>query len=154
MALHIMQFVTIMLFTLVVGVFWGTWFSLSRSIATIPPETFLEVGQAIIRNLASPMRALLPGAIVSALVSVVLVPEKGSAALLWTLLGAILMTGALVITLAVNVPIDNQIRTWTVGSLPPNWRAIRDRWEAYHTLRTFVSLAALAAIVIGTLTGR
>jgi hypothetical protein len=24
-------------------VFWGTWFSLSRSIAAIRPETFLEI---------------------------------------------------------------------------------------------------------------
>ncbi len=79
MALKIMQFLSIMLFTLVVGVFWGTWFSLSRSIASITPETFLEVGKAIIRNLATPMRALMPGAIVSALVSVLLVPEKSSA---------------------------------------------------------------------------
>ncbi len=55
MALQIMQFVTIMLFALVVGVFWGTWFSLSRSIATITPETFLEVGKAIIQNLAAPL---------------------------------------------------------------------------------------------------
>ena len=28
----VVQFVTLMLFSLVTGVFWGTWFSLSRSI--------------------------------------------------------------------------------------------------------------------------
>ena len=31
------QFVTLLLFSLVTGVFWGTWFSLSRSMAAITP---------------------------------------------------------------------------------------------------------------------
>ena len=33
------QFVTLLLFALVTGVFWGTWFSLSRSMAAITPST-------------------------------------------------------------------------------------------------------------------
>ena len=46
------QFVTLLLFSLVTGVFWGTWLSLSRSIAGITPGTFLEVGRLMIANLA------------------------------------------------------------------------------------------------------
>ncbi len=152
MQLRVAQFLTIMLFALVVGVFWGTWFSLSRSIATITPETFLEVGKAIISNLAVPMRALMPGAILSALITLMLVPDKTSVAFYGTLIGAILMIGTLGITLAVNVPIDNQIRAWTVNSLPSNWREMRKHWETYHAIRTFVSIAGLASILIGTLT--
>jgi hypothetical protein len=26
--------------------------------------------------------------------------------------------------------------TWTVGAPPPNWAAIRDRWQLAHTVRT------------------
>ncbi len=46
----IAQFINIFLFALVAGVFWGTWFSLSRSIASITSETFLEVGRTMIQN--------------------------------------------------------------------------------------------------------
>ena len=42
------QFVTLLLFALVTGVFWGTWFSLSRSMAAITPGTFLEVGRLMV----------------------------------------------------------------------------------------------------------
>ena len=42
------QFLTLLLFSLVTGVFWGTWFSLSRSMAAITPGTFLEVGRLMI----------------------------------------------------------------------------------------------------------
>jgi hypothetical protein len=64
----------------------------------------------------------------------------------------------LIVTLAVNVPIDNQIDQWTLASLPADWSAIRDRWEFFHTLRTFVALAGLgcvfaSALAVGRITG-
>ena len=37
------QFVTLLLFALVTGVFWGTWFSLSRSMSVITAATFIDV---------------------------------------------------------------------------------------------------------------
>jgi hypothetical protein len=51
----------------------------------------------------------------------------------------------------VNVPIDRQIQSWTTGTLPPDWGAIRDRWEFFHGLRTVISLFALACLFAGTL---
>ena len=64
-----------------------------------------------------------------------------------TLAGLLLMIGALVITLAVNVPIDVQIAGWTVDTLPAEWTAIRDRWEFYHGLRTVASIASLGWVI-------
>src|SRR5262245_44807556 len=66
------QFVTLLLFSLVTGVFWGTWFSLSRSMAAITAGTFLEVGRLMIANLGGPMSVLMPAALLSALVLCVL----------------------------------------------------------------------------------
>jgi hypothetical protein len=66
------------------------------------------------------------------------------------LVGAALLLVALVITLSVNVPIDDAIAGWTVNTLPSDWTSIRNRWEAYHAARTFICLAgfgsALAAV--------
>lgn len=52
MKLKISQFINIMLIALVVGVFWGTWFSLSRSMASLSADVFLANGKAFIQNLA------------------------------------------------------------------------------------------------------
>src|SRR5262252_6427261 len=62
------QFTAMLLFSLVTGVFWVTWFSLSRSIGAITPATFLEVGHTMIGNLEGPMSVLMPAALLSALV--------------------------------------------------------------------------------------
>src|SRR5262249_47719186 len=104
------QFVTLLLFSLVTGVFWGTWFSLSRSMSEITPPTFLEVGHLMIGNLGGPMRVLMPAALLSALVlSVLLSRARHTGASLFASIALVLMASALVITLVVNVPIDRQI---------------------------------------------
>jgi uncharacterized membrane protein len=140
---------TIVLFALVMGVFWGTWFSLSRTMDRLSPETFLAVGHQMIRNLGGPMAILLPLALLSALVTLALPwPGGRTASFWWLAAGFGLMVAALVITLAVEVPIDNQIQTWTVATLPGDWRSIQTRWELWHTIRTFTSIAAVAAATI------
>ena len=95
------QATTIVLFALVMGVFWGTWLSLSRTMDQLSAETFLAVGHEMIRNLGGPMAILLPLSLLSALVT-----------------------------------------------LPADWRSIQSRWELWHTVRTFVSIAALVTATI------
>jgi uncharacterized membrane protein len=62
------------------------------------------------------------------------------------------MVAALVITLSVEVPIDNQIQDWTAATLPADWRSIQSRWELFHTIRTFTSIAAVIAVTISATT--
>ena len=156
MKTRVAQVITIVLFALVMGVFWGTWFSLSRTMSQLSPETFLAVGHEMIQNLGTPMAILLPFALLSALITLVLARQEGhAAAFRWVAAGFLLMVVALVVTLAVEVPIDNRIEDWTAATLPADWRSIQSRWELWHTVRTFASIAALAAVAIGAVvTGR
>src|SRR4029450_294852 len=101
-------------FALVMGVFWGTWFALSRTMNRLSAETFLAVGHEMIRNLGVPMAILLPLALLSALIRLALLGhERRAAPFCWLLTGFLLLVAALVITLAVEVPIDNKIKAWT-----------------------------------------
>jgi uncharacterized membrane protein len=146
------QATTIVLFALVMGVFWGTWFSLSRTMDQLAAETFVAVGHQMIANLGGPMAALLPLSLLSALVALTLLWPAGSGRrppFWWTAAGFLLMVAALVITLTVEVPIDNRIQAWTVATLPGDWRSIQSRWELWHTIRTLASVAALVAVTIG-----
>jgi uncharacterized membrane protein len=149
MKIRAAQATTIVLFALVMGVFWGTWFSLSRTMSELSAETFVAVGHQMIRNLGLPMAILLPLALVSALVTLALLwPQGRTAAFWWLAAGFLLMVAALVITLAVEVPIDNQIQDWTAATLPGDWRSIQSRWELWHTIRTFASIAAVVAVTV------
>lgn len=149
--LEIWQFINIFLSALVTGVFWGTWLGLSRSIASLTPETFLTIGHAMIGNLGTVMAILMPAAILATLPVLFLLYRGRSKALYPTLAGLALFVIALLITLIVEVPIDNQIREWTVTSLPANWEQLRDRWELFHVIRTWASVIGLALLIAGAL---
>jgi hypothetical protein len=56
------------------------------------------------------------------------------------------MLAVVAVTLSGEVPIDGMIKIWTVDTLPSDWQNIHARWAAFHTLRTFLSLAAVAAV--------
>src|SRR5262245_65121718 len=94
----------------------------------------------------------MPAALIFSLrLLIVLARQRRGAFFFLALTSFVLMIAALAITLAVNVPIDNDISQWTPSSLPADWTATRDRWEAYHTIRTFASLAALGCAVASAL---
>lgn len=142
------EFVAIMLYVLVAGVMWGTWLSLSRTMTQYDAATFLADGKHMISNLGTVMAVLMIAAIIAGAATVVLLLRNRSSAAGWlALAGLVLMVCVLVITLAVEVPIDNKIRVWTIDTLPGDWQDIRARWSAFHTLRTFLSLGAVAAAV-------
>jgi hypothetical protein len=92
--MRIAQWVNIALLTLVAGVFWGTWFSLSRSMPSITPGTFLEIGRTMIQHLARPTSILMPVAMLSTLpVLFLLFRRKAAAALYVAIAGLMLFVG-------------------------------------------------------------
>jgi len=151
--LKLVQFVSIMLYVLVAGVMWGTWLSLARTMTEYDAATFLADGQHMISNLATVMGVLMSSAVLVGVVAVVLLFRSRSALASWlALAGLLLMIAVMAITLIVEVPIDNLIANWTEATLPSDWQQIRARWAAFHTLRTFLSLGAVAAAVAAALT--
>jgi uncharacterized membrane protein len=94
------------------------------------------------------MPVLMIATAVLSVVVVVVLFRRGATAAAWlALAGLLALVGVIVVTLAVEVPIDNQVKTWTTATLPADWKEIRSRWATFHTLRTFLSLAGLAAAV-------
>jgi uncharacterized membrane protein len=146
-----LELITAILLTLVTGVFWGTWFSLSRSMHVLPVETFITIGKQIMENVGGPMSILMPASLICLILLLATSWKTRSLYFYCVLITFILFVGALVITLAVEVPIDNQIRTWTAATAPADWELIRDRWEWFHTARTFLSLTAISFFVIALL---
>lgn len=151
LAIRAAQFVAIFLQVLVVGAFWGSWIGLSRFMATLTPAAFVEVGHVMMEGYGPIMTVLMPATVLATLVVGLLAYRHNPTAAYLTLAGFACVVGATAITLIVNVPIDELMAGWTVATLPADWLQIRDRWETYHTARTFVTLGGLAATLVGSL---
>jgi len=80
-----------------------------------------------------------------------LLREKNSVSFYLSSLACLAVIIALLITLIVEVPIDNEIRTWTATTVPLDWTTIRARWESFDAARTFVSLGSLSSFIVAVL---
>lgn len=147
----ILLLVTGMLLVLVTGVFWGTWFALSRTMYQFPLETFVAIGREIMQNVSLGMSIIMPLGILGVLVLLLMAGRKKKAHFYWLLTSLILYVAVFVITLLIEVPIDNQVKNWTATSAPPDWQMIRDRWQFYHTDRMFLSLAGIACYLMAVI---
>jgi hypothetical protein len=151
MALKTFELVNILLSALVTGVFWGPWVGLTRSIATFSPAAFLAIGYRLNVNLAPLMTALMPIALLSAVPTLILSPAIPAVVL--TLAGVVLFLVALVVTLAVEVPIAVRVKSWTESTLPEDWQRQRDRWASVHIVRVVTGVAGLGSLVAAAIYG-
>ena len=140
--------VSLVLLMLVTGVFWGTWFTLTRSLGSFSTEEFIHIGKVIIANVAMPMRMIMPLCILFMLLSLLLYPRKKSSRFYCNVIAFALIVITLLITLLVLVPIDNQIKLWTVSTVPVNVAALRNRWELFHEIRTFTCLGSFVCFAL------
>lgn len=108
MNLKIWELISIVLSTLVTGVFWGPWVALSRSISTFAPEVFLAIVNRLSRNIAPAMTVLMPAALLSMVPVLFLSFNEGPRTFYLTLAGFALFLAALLVTIIVEVPIVKQ----------------------------------------------
>ena len=114
----------------------------------LPPEIFITIGKQIMQNVAIPMSIIMPASLLGLIILLIGSWKTKSVYFYCILTTLILFILVLIITVAIEVPIDNQIRTWTVTTIPSNWKDIRERWEFFHTVRTFASLTGIAFFMI------
>ena len=148
--LRLLDVVSVILAALVVGVFWGPWLALTRSIRTLTPEVFLVVVHRLDRNLGRFMSVLFPVTML-ALIAVSVLSFGHPIGFVLTVAAFALFLVALIVTVVVEVPVVKQIRDWTATTIPSNWETLRDRWVSFHLLRVVPGILGLALLVAGAL---
>ena len=151
MLLTICALISIVLAALVAGMFSGPWLALTRSMATFEPSVFLAIVDRLNRNMAPLMTILLPVSLLSMAPLLILAYGDRPTMFALTLAALVSFAVALLVTMMIEVPIVKQITTWTVATLPANWRQLRDRWGAFHIIRVVAGLAGFALLVAGAL---
>jgi len=147
--IHYLFIATLFALMLVCGVFWGLYFALSRSYQVFTPVEMAKIARTIVRNLEAPMRNISLLCLVLMGVSIAFYPDKGSWNFYATIASLLLIIGSLVITAAIEVPINNQVVTWTAENTPPDWEQLRNRWQYYNVVRTVLALLSFVLFAAG-----
>jgi uncharacterized membrane protein len=145
------QLISIILSALTVGMFHGPWIALSRSMKTFSPEFFLEIVDRMNRNMAPVMTVLMPGTMLSIIPVLLFSYRQQPTVFYFSAAGLLFFLIALLVTVVVEVPIVQQIVTWTPSTLPANWQRLRDRWMRFHVLRVIAGIASLIFLLVGAI---
>jgi uncharacterized membrane protein len=139
------QLISLILTGLLAGLFTGRWLGAPASKEYSGP-VFTEVQQRMDASVGQVAPLLIFGAIGALAVTLVAIRDFRNPQFLLVAAALVLVIVGTISTQLVNVPINDEINSWTINSPPADWADKRERWETFHVVRTVVTLLALGAV--------
>ena len=128
---------------LLAGIFLGYRAGVQYALPELSASSFVQLQKIIHVHYVRFMPLLVLTALLSSVLWLVMIRAHWRTSEFW--LVAISASGILVIaaaTRAVNVPLNNQLMTWSVASPPTNLREIWAPWDRVNTLRSVLATGA------------
>jgi uncharacterized membrane protein len=142
--LPILRVVAVISAGLIAGIFVGHRAGLHYAVPKLSASSFVQLGQIIYPHYTRFMPPLVLTALVSSVLWLVMVRSQWRTAEFWLVaISACAIVVMLAVTRAVNVPLNNQLMTWSVDSPPPNAQQLWVPWERANTLRSILATGAL-----------
>jgi uncharacterized membrane protein len=149
-ALQIIRLVALVSTGLLAGIFLGDRVGLGFARPALPTTSFVQLQQIQHVHFVRMMPVLQIAALLSTLIWLFLLRSAVRSSQFVVL--AVAAIGLLVVfglTMAINVPINNTLMTWSASAPPANAMEIWKRWEQVNTLRAIISPLAFALEVLG-----
>jgi len=131
------------------GILLGDLAGPAQARPVMEPSSFVQLQQTIHSRYVFLMPTLMAAVVLACAAWLVLIRSNRRSAEFWLVLGTvagIVFCG--IITRLVNVPLNEQLVSWSVAFPPPNVHALWAPWEGAHAIRTVVALAAFVLSVI------
>jgi uncharacterized membrane protein len=148
MARRIVQFLALFFVALTSGAAFAVWLDTNPS--GMAPVFYAEKMQHAIRVFTVPLNTIAILGVLFTIASTFIARRDRSSFYLLIVASICLIAGTL-ITVFGNVPIINQIMTWSTTSPPSNWMEIGEKWSRFQTERMILQTAALALVILSTL---
>jgi uncharacterized membrane protein len=136
---------------LVTGAFVLFWHTIMPGLATTDDRTFVSAFQSIDRAIINPwfMVSGFVGALIFTLIAAF--AQFGRPAFLWIAVALVLYAIVFVVTIAVNVPLNDAIKAAGLPDDPAELAAIREafdeaKWRAWNLVRVIAGVVAFASL--------
>lgn len=145
------RFINTMLAALLAGTSFGIWVGFNPKNYTA--STYLEQQQQLVQALNTLMVSMV---ILTTLVSILsaYLQRQHKPVFIALLLAAAFFAACIFISRFGNLPIQTEMLTWELKSLPENWMDLRDKWWNLHIMRTIAELLGLGLVVLTNVSNR
>ena len=119
------------------GLLFGDWLGPSFARAAMSASSFIQFQQIVHINYLRTLPALSTIAVAAPILWLIILRTRRDSAEFKILLGAtVAIAVGYTITFIFNVPVNNQLETWSAAAPPTNAREIWSQWEKAHVART------------------
>ena len=143
MARKMVLFGSLLFVGLTAGAAYVVWFDYDP--AGMSPSFYAEAMQHAIRVLTVPLPAIVVLGMLFTVVASFQARNDRAPFLLLTM-ASLCIIGVALITRFGNIPINNAILTWNVGSPPVDWARIAAKWWRFQTARVVLQTVALCLV--------
>ena len=119
---------------------FGSYAFVHPVIRALPPEHHVRVEQGLLKTFGRVMPVLMTLCVVLSLSYAIHLSGEAGAARLVRWASAASFVLALGFTIVINVPINLATGRWTAENPPADWKQIRNRWEFFQALRSWLLL--------------
>ena len=151
MTLKTARLANLLLASLLVGNEVGGRTVVHPALDALPNPAQIAAEQEIYRRYGRVMPVVMNLATFSSLPVLSRIPDRRSPAFRWTLSGFACFLAMLAVTLVGNVPINRRILDFGTDDPPTAFRALRRRWDRFHTVRVVLDVAGLISLCLGAL---
>ncbi len=142
-AITIIRLFNILLAALLAGTSFGIWVGLNPKNYSV--TTYLEQQAHLVQSLNNLMVAMVILATLVSLLAAYL--QRHTKNVYIALLAASgFFASCIFISRFGNLPIQTEILSWKIDSIPDNWQVLRDKWWSLHIMRTIAELIALTLV--------
>ena len=152
MIVDLLEFATLIVTGFTSCAEFGSYACVHPVIRTLPPEYHIEVEKGLLKTFGRVMPVLMT--LCPVLSMSYAVQHNGGdsvgSALRWC--SAIAFAVALVSTFIFNVPINLATGRWQSQDRPPNWKQVRNRWEYFQGVRSWLLLIGFVLLCLAVAT--
>ncbi len=148
MARKFVLFAALFFVALVTGTAFAIWFDYNPS--GMSPAFYTEKMQHAISVFTIPLPIVVMLGLFFTIVSTFLA-RRDRPDFYLLIVASVCIIAAALITAFGNIPINNQIMTWSINSPPSNWGELAQKWWWFHTVRTISAIVGLSFLILALL---
>jgi len=137
---------------LLAGAFMYGFLNVVPTFYEVPLSVHLSYRTQLMNHNGITMQSLMVASIAAPLWYAFVIRSKPAAAL--AIVSALLALTSLLVTRFGNVPINQLIKTWSVGNLPVDWKALLRAWDKYNLVRSLSAWGCFLSFIAATLVSR
>ena len=126
------------------GIYFGYRAGPHYAMQALDASHFVQFQQIVHVHYVRFMPPLVLGALISAIVWLVLLRKAWRSAEFWLVAASAVAIAVIAgLTRAINVPLNNALMTWSIAAPPPDLRQIWAPWEQVNTARAWLAIGAV-----------